>query len=73
MMEKDLWMKRFGRNLLSIIPKGMTVKEFAKLCGVDSSTMHAYISGKSCPSVWVVVKIARVLGRPITDVADYFY
>ena len=73
MTEEDLWLKRFGSNLLSIIPKDMTITEFAKLCDLDCSTISKYISGEMCPSAWKCVKMARVLGRPITDVIDYFY
>lgn len=71
--DEGLWRKRFGANLMSLIPKNMSYTEFAKICGIDTSTLNYYISGKRCPSAWTVVKIARCLGRPITDVIDYFY
>lgn len=72
MTEKDLWVKRFSDNLLDIIPKNITIKEFARECDVNPTTMSSYMYGKRCPSAWTVVKIARALGRPIADVLDYF-
>lgn len=73
MTEKDLWAKRFGDNLSSIIPKNMSIAEFSRRCDIDKTTMSSYIYGKRCPSAWAVIKIARALGRPVTDVLDYFY
>lgn len=71
--EMNVWMKRFGENLLSLIPKGMSVRGFSMKCGLSPNTMAGYISGKVCPTAWTVIKIARALGRPVTDVIDFFY
>lgn len=73
MTEQHIWMKRFGKNLLSLIPKDMSMREFSKECGLSPNTVANYISGKVCPSAWTVIKIARALGRPVTDVIDFFY
>lgn len=73
MTEEDLWLKRFGKNLQSLIPKDMSISEFSKRCGLSPSAINSYISGENCPMAWSVIKIARALGRPITDVIDFFY
>lgn len=71
--EKALWLKRFSENLLMLMPPNMSQREFAARCGINEHTLGCYISGRSCPSVYTVVKIARALGRPITDIVDFFY
>lgn len=71
---EHIWMRRFRDNLFQLMwSEGLTVTELADRTGVSKSTVACWLYRDTCPSAYNVVKIARGLGRPITDVIDYFY
>lgn len=74
MSEEELvWRKRFAENLYSLIPPDMKLLVFAKRCDISLSSLNAYLRGIRIPNAYTVVKIARALGRPVTDIIDFFY
>lgn len=71
---EDIWMRRFCDNLFRLLGKEkLTVKELADRTGVPKTTIESWLYSDVCPSAYNVVRIARGLGLPITDVIDYFY
>lgn len=71
---EHIWMRRFRDNLFYLLGKEkLTVKELAERTGISKSTIEQWLYSDVCPSAYNVVKIARGLGLPITDVIDYFY
>ena len=69
---KTMWASRFRENLWHVT-KGMSMAEISRRTGINESSISTYISGKAIPSAWNVVRLARGLGVPITDIVDYFY
>lgn len=71
---EHIWMCRFRDNLFYLLGKEkLTVKELAERTGISKSTIEQWLYNDVCPSAYNVVRIARGLGLPITDVIDYFY
>lgn len=71
---RELWMKRFRDNLFGLLGKyDLTVGELAARTNIPRRTIEVYLYADVCPSAWNIVKLARGLGLPVTDVLDYFY
>lgn len=71
---EHIWMHRFRDNLFRLMwNEGLTVKELADRTGISQSTIDKWLYYDVCPSAYNIVRIARGLGCPITDVIDYFY
>ena len=69
---EEMWKTKFRRNLLSVIGS-QSLSDLSKRTGIEISSLSHYISGRSIPSAWNLVRLARGLGVPITDIIDYFY
>ena len=71
---RELWMKRFRDNLFGLLGKyDLTIGELSVKSNIPKRTIEQYLYEGVCPSAWNIVKIARGLGLPVTDVLDYFY
>ena len=69
---ETMWDSKFRENLLSVI-RDCSLSEISKRTGISRSAISTYISGRSIPSAWNCVRLARGLGVPITDIVDYFW
>jgi len=62
------FLKRIGRNIKSIREKkGVTQTELADLCGFERSTTNRIESGGSNVTAKTLLKIARALSIPASD------
>lgn len=69
---ETMWASRFRENLWCVT-KGLSISEISRMSGLDKSSITHYLSGRTIPSAWSCVCLARGLGVPITDIIDYFY
>lgn len=53
------------------LEKGMTQKELAEKCGIDSANLRKYEAGKQNPKFGTIEKIAEALNVPATDLLNY--
>ncbi|MFI4916091.1 MAG: helix-turn-helix transcriptional regulator [Phycisphaerales bacterium JB060] len=58
-------------RLLRAAADGMTQGDLAKRVGVSRQTLNAIEGGKYAPSLEVAFKIARELGRPLSEVFEF--
>lgn len=58
-------------RLLRAAEGGMTQGDLAKRVGVSRQTLNAIEGGKYAPSLEVAFKIARELGRPLSEVFEF--
>lgn len=58
-------------RLLRAAAGGMTQGDLAKRVGVSRQTLNAIEGGKYAPSLEVAFKIARELGRPLSEVFEF--
>lgn len=58
-------------RLLRAAADGMTQGDLAKRVGVSRQTLNAIEGSKYAPSLEVAFKIARELGRPLSEVFEF--
>lgn len=62
-MDEAEWRKKFSKRLRSIVEKQeMSVARLSRLSGVSECPIRRYIQGKSIPSAYKLVCIAKALG-----------
>ena len=60
----------FGDNVRALREKrGLTQGELSEAVGVQQSTFCQYELGAKAPNVYVAVKIARILGTTVEELA----
>lgn len=69
---KSMWASRFRENLLNVT-RDYSLSELTRLTGISTRSLSEYISGQSLPGAWNLIRLARGLGVPVTDIFDYFY
>ena len=70
---EELWRKRFGQRLEQVMLRrgGMSSQDFADAIGVSRAMLSRYLNGHSTPSHFIIKKMARVLGCPVSDLTDF--
>lgn len=65
-------LRKFGKRLSEIrIKKGLSLRELAALCDVDSSDIQKYESGTVNPTIATVADLAMGLGIHPKDLLDF--
>lgn len=70
---EELWRKRFGARLEQAMLRrgGISCQAFAEAIGVSRAMLSRYLNGHSTPSHFIIKKMARVLGCPVSDLTDF--
>jgi len=70
--KKKEMLRKFGKRLSEIrIKKGLSLRELAALCDVDSSDIQKYESGLVNPTIATVGDLATGLGVAPKDLLDF--
>ena len=69
---EENWKREFSTKLTKKMKEvGMTGRTLSELTGISSIMISKYMNGKSVPSPYTIVKIARVLGCSISELVDF--
>lgn len=70
--KKKEMLRKFGKQLSEIrTKKGLSLRELASLCDVDSSDIQKYESGTVNPTITTVADLAMGLGVHSKDLLDF--
>lgn len=71
-MTMQEWRNRFGAKLDKMIAtRGCTRRDFAEEIGLSDRAIDHYIHGRRAPNAFILVKMARVFGCSLTELADF--
>lgn len=72
MDDESVWRDKFSKRLCSKIHRlGITQGDLSDMTGISSVTLSSYMNGRSTPSTYNLLKIAKALGcnpESLTDV-----
>lgn len=68
------WKNELARKIRKKMSmRGMTNKYLAEALGISPPTVGLYAKGKRCPDPYMIQRMARVLGCPVSDLNNFDY
>lgn len=71
-MQKETFLKKLGNRIKELRrEKNLTQTELAHKCGKDSQSLERVENGKTNPSAYYLMELAKALKIPLKDLFDF--
>lgn len=72
--EEEAWVKEFARRLKKrLYIRGIPQADVANHCGVSQGTVSNWLRGRTTPDLYILTKIAELIGCTTDDLIEYEY
>jgi transcriptional regulator with XRE-family HTH domain len=66
-MRNDLFLNHLGKNIQTILTKGITVRQLGELCNLDYANISRMENGKQDVLILTLKNVANVLKMDVKD------
>lgn len=72
--DEEVWVREFARRLKKrLFIRGISQSQVAEYCGVSQPTVSKWLNGKSTPDLYMLTRLAELIGCTTDDLIEYEY